>query len=90
MRTKKPISENQLSANRASALRSTGPKSGKGKSAVSRNAVRHGLTGQVAVLPTEDRAAHKSFCQAIIRDFAPANATELNIAQAIANDLQAS
>jgi hypothetical protein len=87
MRTKNPISERQLSANRANALRSTGPKSGRGKSAVSLNAVRHGLTGQVAVLPTEDRAAHESFSQAIIGDFAPASATELNIAQAIANDL---
>jgi hypothetical protein len=51
------ISEKQLEANRANAQKSTGPKTEAGKKRSSLNAVRHGLTGQVVVLPEEDMDA---------------------------------
>jgi len=47
----------QLSANRANALRSTGPKTDEGKARSRANALKHGLTGEGIVLPTEDAEA---------------------------------
>ena len=49
------LSEKQLEANRRNAQKSTGPKTTEGKSNSSRNNLRHGLTGQISLLPTEDR-----------------------------------
>jgi hypothetical protein len=83
----KPISEKQLAANRRNAKSSTGPSSDAGRKTVSLNAVKHGLTGHVAVLPNEDIAAHQTFCSELIDEMAPANAMELNLAQSIAQDL---
>jgi hypothetical protein len=83
----KPISEKQLAANRRNARKSTGPVTEAGRQTVSLNAVKHGLRGQTAVLPDEDRAAHQAFCGGIVDEFAPATPMELNLAQSIANDL---
>ena len=87
MRHKKPISEKQLAANRANAKKSTGPRTEAGRQTVSLNAVKHGFTGQITVLPGQDRAAHEAFCAEIVDELAPATAMELNLAQSIVNDL---
>jgi len=87
MLNKKPISEKQLAANRANAQRSTGPITAEGRQTVSLNALKHGFTGQTAVLPTEDHATHEAFCTELIDELAPATAMEFNLAQSIANDL---
>ncbi len=55
------ISEKQLEANRRNAQNSTGPKTAGGKAKSSRNNLRHGLTGHINILPTEDREAHDAF-----------------------------
>jgi hypothetical protein len=55
------ISEKQLDANRANAQKSTGPKTEPGKQRSSLNATRHGLTGQVLVLPEPELAAYNKF-----------------------------
>ena len=60
------ISERQLAANRANAQKSTGPKTEESKKIVSQNALRHGLTAQVTIMPDEDREAHDKFCAAIV------------------------
>jgi hypothetical protein len=52
------ISEKQLAANRRNAERSTGARTPAGKARSSLNNLRHGLTGQINILPTEDREAH--------------------------------
>jgi len=83
----KTISDKQLAANRRNAKKSTGPRSDAGRKTVSHNAVKHGLTGHVAVLPDEDREAHQIFCSELIDEMAPATAMELNLAQSIAQDL---
>jgi hypothetical protein len=57
------ISEKQLEANRANAQKSTGPKTEAGKKRSSLNAFRHGLTGQVLVLPEEDREAFNQLAE---------------------------
>ena len=43
--------------NRANSQHSTGPKTAAGKQRSSLNALRHGLTGQIVVMPTEDLAS---------------------------------
>jgi hypothetical protein len=79
-------SEKQLAANRENALRSTGPKTEAGKQTSSMNALRHGLTGQVDLMPAEDREAQDKFCAAIVADLAPEGALETQFAQSIAED----
>ena len=80
------LSEKQLTANRENAKKSTGPKTEETKKIVSQNALRHGLTGHVTLMPDEDRTAHDNFCAAIIADLAPEGAVETQFAQALAED----
>jgi hypothetical protein len=80
------ISEKQLAANRRNAQCSTGPQSIEGKAKSSRNNLRHGLTGQISLLPTEDREAHDKLCNELIESFQPATPMERQLAQSIAED----
>ena len=48
------ISPKRLAANRQNSGKSTGPTTSAGKARSSRNALKHGLTSQTAVLPNED------------------------------------
>jgi hypothetical protein len=50
------------------------------------NAWRHGLTGQVAVMPWEDRVAFEKFCQEIVHSLYAAAPLERQLAQTIAED----
>jgi hypothetical protein len=56
----------QYVANRLNAARSTGPASPKGKVRSSLNALRHGLTARVVVLPSEDLNAYQAFSKEIV------------------------
>ena len=78
--------EKQLEANRRNAQKSTGPRTIEGKSNSSRNNLRHGLTGQISLLPTEDREAHDTFCNELIDSFNPETPMENQLAQSIAED----
>jgi hypothetical protein len=80
------VSEKQLEANRRNAQRSTGPKTAEGKSNSSRNNLRHGLTGQISLLPTEDREAHDAYCNDLIQGFSPETPMERQLAHSIAED----
>jgi hypothetical protein len=80
------VSEKQLEANRRNAQKSTGPKTAEGKSNSSRNNLRHGLTGHISLLPTEDREAHDAFCHELIDGFTPETPMERQLAQSIAED----
>ncbi len=51
---KTPVSEARLAANRRNAQKSTGPRSDEGKAQSRLNALKHGMTAKVVVLPTED------------------------------------
>jgi len=78
--------EKQIEANRRNAQRSTGPKTAEGKSSSSRNNLRHGLTGHISLLPTEDREAHDAFCNELVESFSPETPMESQLAQSIAED----
>ena len=79
------ISEKQLEANRANAQKSTGPRTEAGKQRSCLNATRHGLTGQVVVLPHEDMEAYNKFTMEIATTFEPADAAERQLAFSYAN-----
>jgi hypothetical protein len=61
--------------------KSTGPRTPGGKNKTRLNALRHGLTGRVVVLPSEDMDAYHAFCAELIADLAPETAVESQYAQ---------
>src|SRR4051812_21850027 len=60
---------------------STGPRTPEGKRRSSLNALRHGLTGRVVVLPTEDLAAYKAFSKELQTSLDPQTPVERQFAQ---------
>ena len=71
---------NQRAAtNRANAQHSTGPRAEAGKQRSRLNALRHGLTGQTVVLPTEDHAAYQRHSQSFLDEYQPKGATETQL-----------
>src|SRR5579863_4469107 len=75
------ISDKQLEANRANSQKSTGPKTEAGKKRSSLNAVRHGLTGHVVVLPEEDLAAFNQLNTKLITELGIKGDHELELAK---------
>src|ERR1700691_1137600 len=61
--------------------KSTGPRTPEGKARSCVNALRHGLTGRVVVLPSEDMNAYQAFCAELLADLAPETALERQYAQ---------
>ncbi len=76
---------NRAQINQANAQHSTGPKSAEGKKKSSMNALRHGLTGQLVVMPDEDREIYQSHLQSFHDEYHPQGATEENLVQALAD-----
>jgi hypothetical protein len=79
------IPESRTRANRANAKLSTGPRTEPGKQRSSLNALRHGLTAQTAVLPTEDPETYQRHIQQFLDEYAPGTATETQLVHEIAN-----
>ena len=79
------ISDLQLIANRENAQHSTGPRTPEGKKRSSLNATRHGLTGQVIVMPYEDLQAYNAFVERYIDGLDPKNEPEKQLALDMAN-----
>ena len=71
--------------NRGNAQHSTGPKTETGKQKSSLNALRHGLTGQIVVMPGEDLAAYQQHVKSFTDDLHPVGAIETNLVQALAD-----
>lgn len=71
--------------NRANAQHSTGPKTEAGKKQSSLNALRHGLTGQIVVMPTEDLQAYQLHLKSFTDEYRPQGATEAHLVQALAD-----
>ena len=73
-----------LAANLANALKSTGPRTDEGKKRSALNAVRHGLTGHVVVMPGEDLAVYRKYCESLMAKLDLDGAHEIAIGQSIA------
>src|ERR1700682_4198611 len=76
----------QYVANRLNAVKSTGPASPKGKVRSSLNALRHGLTARVVILPTEDMAAYQAFSKEIVDSLDARTPVERQFAQTVADN----
>jgi hypothetical protein len=74
----------QLEANRKNAHHCTGPKTPQGKHRSAKNALRHGLRGELPVIPGEDPAAWETHCVGIVRNLAPAGPLEQALAERVA------
>ena len=74
----------RAAVNRANSLHSTGPRTGEGKQRSSLNALRHGLTAEATVLPSEDPAAYAAFLQEFMDEYRPATATETQLVRELA------
>jgi hypothetical protein len=61
--------------------KSTGPRTPEGKERSSHNALRHGLTGRIVVLPSEDLDVYHAFCKELMADLAPETPVERQYAQ---------
>ena len=58
-----------------------GNRTPEGKAISSLNALRHGLTGRIVVLPSEDLAVYQAFCKELMADLAPETPVERQYAQ---------
>jgi hypothetical protein len=76
----------QYAANRLNALLSPGPTSPQGRVRSSVNALRHGLTARVVVLPTEDMNAYKAFSKEIADSLDAQTPVERQFAQTVADN----
>jgi hypothetical protein len=71
--------------NRANAAHSTGPRTEEGKKKSSLNALRHGLTGQIVVMPADDLQAYRRHLETFTNEYHPAGATEEHLTQSLAD-----
>src|SRR5437660_4943784 len=71
--------------NRENATHSTGPATLQGKHRASLNALRHGLTGQTVVLPSDDLAAYRESCREFHAELKPSGLLETKAVQTIAD-----
>ena len=78
-------SQAQLDANRANAKHGHGPNTARGKQRSSTNAIRHGLTGRIVVLPTEDMDVYNSFSKELVDSLNPESPMERQLAQTVAD-----
>jgi len=69
---------NRAAVNKANAQKSTGPRTEAGKQRSKLNALRHGLTGQTIVLPSEDLAATP---RPSLDEYQPKGANETQLVQ---------
>ena len=77
-----PAAINRAAVNKANAQKSTG-RTEAGKQRSSLNALRHGLTGQTVVLPTEDHSAYERHSQSLLDECKPNGAIETQLVQSL-------
>ena len=78
-------SPHRIEINRANSLHSTGPKTEAGKRRSSMNAMKHGFTGQLVVMPDEDLELDQHHLKSFEDEYHPQGATEENLVQALAD-----
>jgi hypothetical protein len=76
----------QYAANRLNAEKSHGPTSPQGRTRSSINALRHGLTARVVVLPSEDMDAYRAFSKEIVDSLDPQTPVERQFAHTVVDN----
>jgi hypothetical protein len=76
----------QYAANRLNAEKSHGPSTPQGRARSKMNALRHGLTARVVVLPSEDMDAYNAFSKEIVDSLDPQTPVERQFAQTVADN----
>jgi hypothetical protein len=76
----------QYAANRLNAEKSHGPTTPTGKARSKMNALRHGLTARVVVLPSEDMDAYNAFSKEIVDSLDAQMPVERQFAQTVADN----
>ncbi len=76
----------QYAANRLNAEKSHGPTTPQGRARSSMNALRHGLTARVVVLPSEDMNAYHAFSKEIVDSLDAKTPVERQFAQTVADN----
>ena len=71
----------QIRRNRQNAKHSTGPRTAEGKRIACMNAVTHGLTAEVKLLPDEKPVEFNTRVKMIFEHYLPQNAYEVELAQ---------
>ena len=79
------VSAERLERNRANAQHSTGPKTEAGKRKSRLNALRHGLTSNLVVLPSENAEDYEEHLHSFINEYHPQDATESHLVQVLAD-----
>src|SRR5436190_14545210 len=74
----------QAQANRANARRSTGPRTAAGKARSSRNALKHGLRAETALLPGESAADWREHREGVLISLGAKGALETELADRVA------
>jgi hypothetical protein len=80
-----PLDSNRAAANRANGSLSRSPVTEAGKRRSSLNAIRHGLTGRVVVLPSEDLHQYQTFSRELVDSLHPQTPLERQLAQTVAD-----
>jgi hypothetical protein len=78
------LSQRQLDANRRNAQFSTGPRTPEGRAVVGLNALRHGLSAQITVLPNENPEEFQELLDAFLAEYQPAGPTETLLVEQMA------
>jgi len=73
--------EKQKATNQANAQKSTGPRSKEGKALSRYNALSHGLTGEVILLPGEHPEAYEQLRKEFFDEFAPGSRYEKELVE---------
>ena len=76
-------SQLQNEANRRNALKSTGPKTPEGKAIASRNAITHGLSARMPVIPGENEAEFAAYTERWLDELEPIGPMEEHLAERI-------
>jgi hypothetical protein len=78
-------SQARIEANRRNGKQGRGPNTAHGKRRSSLNAIRHGLTGRIVVLPTEDLEVYTAFSKELVDSLNPETPLERQYAQTVAD-----
>ena len=78
-----PISEAQLNANRENAKHSTGPKFETSKQKVRMNALKHGFSGHIVMIPDHEKEAFRQHLENFRSEYNPKGITEEVLVQSL-------